>query len=113
MFQILLAAPATQAKPNGLVSMIPLLLIFLVFYFMIIIPNKKKQKEHQKMLDNLKINDVIVTTGGIIGKIVNFKKNRNTVIIKIDDNNNTKMEIQKIAIVGVINESKKTKDSTN
>ena len=114
MYQILLAAANTaQQKPNALVSMLPLLLIFVIFYLMIIVPNKKKQKEHQKMIDNVKIHDTIITTGGIIGKIVNFKKDRNTVVIRIDETTNAKMEIQKAAIAGVINESKETKTTTN
>ncbi len=113
MFQILLAAPAAQPKPNGLVSMLPILFVFLIFYFLIILPNKKKQKEHMKMLENLKIHDIIITTGGIIGKIVNIKKDRNTIVIRIDETNNTKMEIQKNAVAGVINESKETKTPSN
>ncbi len=115
MFTILLNAAATapQQKPNGLVSLIPFLLIFVIFYFLIIVPNKKKQKEHQQMIDNLKIHDIVITTGGIIGKIVNIKKDRNTVVIRIDETTNTKMEVQKIAIAGVINESKETKTTAN
>jgi preprotein translocase subunit YajC len=114
MYQILLAAANTaQQRPNTFVSMIPLLLIFVIFYFMIILPNKKRQKEHQKMIDNLKVHDVIITNGGIIGKIVNIKKDKNTVVIRIDETTNAKMEIQRIAIAGVINESKETKTASN
>jgi preprotein translocase subunit YajC len=47
--------------------------------------------EHKKMIQNLKKNDEVITTGGIYGTIVNVKDN--TVILRIDDN--VKIEIQK------------------
>ncbi|GIW42806.1 MAG: hypothetical protein KatS3mg077_0088 [Candidatus Binatia bacterium] len=63
-----------QAGPAGgpslLASLFPLLLIFIVFYFLLIRPQQQKQREHQKMLDSLKVNDEVVTSGGLIGRIV-------------------------------------------
>lgn len=43
--------------------------MFVVFYFLLIRPQQKKQKEHQKMLQNLKKGDDIVTASGIFGKV--------------------------------------------
>lgn len=49
--------------------MIMMLVIFGIFYFLMIRPQVKKQKEHQAMLGKLGAGDVIITRGGIIGKI--------------------------------------------
>jgi preprotein translocase subunit YajC len=54
---------------GGLAAFAPLLLMLVVFYFLLIRPQQKKQKEHRAMLDNLQRGDVIVTTGGLQGKI--------------------------------------------
>ena len=77
---------------------IPYLLIFAVFYFLVLKPQQDKQKELKKLIENLKKNDEVVTTGGIYGTIVNVKDK--TVVIRIDDN--AKMEIDKEAVASVI-----------
>ncbi len=55
--------------------MFMMLLMFGVFYFILIRPQAKKQKEHQAMLTALGKGDVIVTRGGVIGKISGVKDN--------------------------------------
>ncbi|MFC1887490.1 preprotein translocase subunit YajC [Candidatus Cloacimonadota bacterium] len=82
-------------------------LMFVVLYFLIFRPQRKKQKDHQNMIENLKIHDTIVTTGGIIGKIVNIKKEKNILVIRVDETNNTKIEFQRNAVAGVISEEVK------
>lgn len=65
-----------QAAPSGsssLVQFLPLILIFGVFWFLVIRPQQKKSKVHQEMLSQLKAGDVVVTQGGIIGKITGIK----------------------------------------
>ncbi len=49
--------------------MVPFVLIFGVFYFLMIRPQQKKQKEQADWLKNLKKDDEVVTTGGLIGRI--------------------------------------------
>ncbi len=46
-----------------------MLLMFGVFWFILIRPQMKRQKEHQAMLAALKKGDMIVTRGGLVGKI--------------------------------------------
>ena len=87
-----------QPNPNaGIFNFIPLIFIFLVFYFLIIRPQQKKQKEHQKMVDNLKKNDEVVTSGGIHGVIVNVKEK--TFVLRVDEN--ARIEIDKNAVAYV------------
>ena len=84
-------------QPQLLANMLPLFLIFGIFYFILIRPQQKQQKEFKHMLENLKKNDQIVTTGGIYGTIVNIKEK--TFIIRVDEN--ARLEIDKSAVARV------------
>ncbi|ENZ80535.1 MULTISPECIES: preprotein translocase subunit YajC [Caulobacter] len=53
-----------------LVQFAPILLMVVLFYFMLIRPQQKRQKEHLNMLNNLKRNDTVVLSSGVIGKIM-------------------------------------------
>ena len=63
------------------VNLIPLLLMFAVFYFILIRPANKQRREHQNLLNALKKDDQIVTTGGIYGKIVSIEEKIATIEI--------------------------------
>jgi preprotein translocase subunit YajC len=49
--------------------LILMLLMFGVFYFILIRPQVKKQKAHQAMLAALKKGEMVITRGGLVGKI--------------------------------------------
>ena len=69
------AHPATAGQ-GSLLSLLPTLIIFiLVFYFLLIRPQTKRVKEHRKLMESLNKDDEIVTTGGIMGKIIDIKEN--------------------------------------
>lgn len=55
-----------------LTQVVPFLLVFVIFYFLLILPEKKRKKKYQSMLEELKVNDEVVTRGGIIGKITHI-----------------------------------------
>ncbi|QFS82710.1 preprotein translocase subunit YajC [Roseivivax sp. THAF40] len=59
---------------NALAQFVPLILIFAIMYFLLIRPQQKKMKEHQKMVENLRRGDQVVTQGGLIGKVVKVKE---------------------------------------
>jgi len=63
------AANGAPQQPGGLMSFLPLILIFAVFYFLLIRPQQKKAKEHQTFLSNMKKGDTVVTSGGIHGTV--------------------------------------------
>ncbi|EDS76309.1 preprotein translocase, YajC subunit [Clostridium botulinum C str. Eklund] len=48
---------------------IPFIFMIAIFYGVVLIPEKKKKAKYKSMLDNLKVNDDIITRGGIVGKI--------------------------------------------
>ena len=67
---------AQAAPPGGgsaVVQFLPLILIFGVFWLLVIRPQQKKGKLHQQMLSELKSGDLVVTQGGLIGKITGIK----------------------------------------
>jgi len=70
-----LAQEAVAQAASPMASLLPMVLIFVVFYFMLIKPQQKKFKEHTQMLSALKKGDKVVTSGGIIGKVVEADKN--------------------------------------
>jgi len=59
-----------QAASGGLMGFLPMILIIIVFYFFMIRPQMKKSKDHKKYIEALKVNDKVVTTAGIHGRIV-------------------------------------------
>ena len=68
------AAPAGgSGGGSALVQFLPLILIFGVFWLLVIRPQQKKSKQLQQMLSEQKAGDVVVTQGGIIGKITGLK----------------------------------------
>lgn len=52
----------------------PLLLIFVIFYFLMIRPQARRMKAHQAMLAAVKKNDVVVTNGGLVGKVTKVEE---------------------------------------
>lgn len=64
------AQAAGQAAPNIFNFLIPMIGVFAIMYFLMIRPQQKKMKAHADMIASLKRNDVVVTTGGVIGKVV-------------------------------------------
>jgi preprotein translocase subunit YajC len=85
-------------------ALFPLILIGIIFYFLLILPERKKRKELENQLNSLKKNDQVVTTGGIVGVIVNANPGSRSVTVRIDDSNNVKIEVLRshIAHVGPI-----------
>jgi preprotein translocase subunit YajC len=63
------AQAAGGAPQNPLLSMLPLVLIFVVFYFLLIRPQAKRAKEHKAMVAAMGVGDEVVTNGGILGRI--------------------------------------------
>ena len=78
---------------------IPLILILLVFWFLIIRPQQKKQKEHKILLDSIKRGDEILTSGGMVGKVIKADDERLTVEIA----SNVNVIIFRSTIANVLN----------
>lgn len=94
------AAEAADAELQGgwmsvVTLIVPLALMILIFYFLIIRPEKKRAKETETMLNNLQVADEVVTSGGIIGRVLSVQKD--TVLIETGSDR-TKIRVVKSAI---------------
>lgn len=105
MVEFILLAPPAGGGANPLLQFLPFILIFVIIYFLMMRPQIKKQKEKQKMLEAIKKGDNVITMGGIHGKVMGFKDEDKTVIVKVDEN--VKLNIDKSAI-NVVNQVGKT-----
>ena len=81
---------------GGLGFFVPLLLMVGIFYFLVILPQKRQQQQLKEMIAELKINDEVVTNGGVIGRI---KEIRETSFI-IQSAEKSFIEVGKTAVVG-------------
>jgi preprotein translocase subunit YajC len=91
------AAPAAGAS-GGLMSMLPLVLMFVVLYFVMIRPQMKRQKETKAMLDALSKGDEVVTQGGVLGKITKLGET----YAHVEVASGVELQVQRAAIVQVL-----------
>lgn len=77
-------------------TLLPFAFIFGIFYFLVILPQKRQKQQLQALITELKINDEIVTNGGVIGKI---KEVKDTSFI-IQSAEKSFIEIGKSAVIG-------------
>ena len=60
----------TAAQPPSLMmQFLPLIIIFAIFYFLLIRPQQKRAKEHREKIESINIGDMVITSGGIKGKV--------------------------------------------
>lgn len=89
---------------NGYIgTIVYFVFIFAIFYFILIRPQQKRQKKHQDMISELKVNDNIITAGGIFGTITRVKDN--SIWLKISDK--VEVEVLKSSISAFQNNDKK------
>ena len=97
-----------NAQGGGMSFLITMALIGVVFYFLLIRPQSKQAKSHQKLLDGLKRDDMVVTTGGIHGKITNVAEA--VVTVEIAPNVRIKVTKKNISGLGNINKQQDEKN---
>jgi preprotein translocase subunit YajC len=90
---------AQSSSGGGILGFLPFILIFVVIYFLMLRPQMKQQKEHRKLLENLKKGDKVITSGGIHGTIAGFKEKNSIVVLMVDKN--MKLSVNKSAISGL------------
>ena len=87
---------------SGLAQLAPLVLIIAVFYLLVIRPQQKRQRQLQDTIASLRINDKVITTGGIIGVITAVKDS--SFIIRTADK--SILEVARNAIADIDREGK-------
>jgi preprotein translocase subunit YajC len=104
-----MAPGAEGGQGSGFTALIPLVLMFGIFYFLLIRPQQKKAKEQQALLNELKRDDSVVTTGGIYGKITGVTDT----IVTLEIAQNVRIKITKSSIAGKASaETKPAEDKT-
>lgn len=96
----ILMGGGTDGGQSGFHLIIWMGLIFVLMYLLLIRPQRKKQREHERLLSELKKGDKVVTSGGMFGIIFAIDDERNRVILKIGDE--TKLEFLKSAIAAKV-----------
>lgn len=95
-----MGAPQGGEAPGGtdmLMQFLPLILMFVIFWFLLIRPQQKRAKAHKQMLSELKRGDNVVTSSGIMGKILQIDEE-----IVILESETSKLRISRAAIGGLV-----------
>jgi preprotein translocase subunit YajC len=90
-------APATGGTESTLITLAPLVLMFVVLYFIMIRPQMKRQKEHKAMIEALAKGDEVVTAGGLLGKVTKLGESYVSI-----EAGNSELMVQRTAIVQVL-----------
>ena len=87
---------AQAAAPAGadLMSMLPILLMFIVLYFVMIRPQMKRAKEHKAMVEALQKGDEVIAAGGVLGRVTKVADN----YVTLDIANNVEIRVQRAAV---------------
>ena len=83
---------------DSLMSMLPLVLMFVVLYFVMIRPQMKKQKEHRAMVEALAKGDEIISAGGVLGKVSKLGDN----YLGLEISNGVEIQIQRSSVIQVL-----------
>jgi preprotein translocase subunit YajC len=96
------SAPATSA-PNPALQFLPVILIGAIFYLLVFRPMQRQKKQQAEMLAALETGSEVVTTGGIVGTVVNISGDLLVIRVKPD---NIKLQIARSAVSGTVSADK-------
>jgi preprotein translocase subunit YajC len=92
------APAASGGAESSLMSLLPLVLMFVVLYFIMIRPQMKRQKEHKALIEALAKGDEVVTAGGMLGKVSKLGDS----FVHVEVSNGEEVQIQRTAVVQVL-----------
>lgn len=95
MMEFVLAQQGATASP--LVGFLPVVLIIVIFYLLIYRPMKTRQKNHEKLITDLKTGDKVITSGGIHGVVAGIQDH--TFTVKVADQ--VKITVSKSSIASL------------
>ena len=91
-------APAAGGAESSLLSLLPLVLMFVVLYFIMIRPQMKRQKEHKAMIEALAKGDEVVMGGGVMGRVSKLGDS----ILSVEVADGVELQVQRSAVVQVL-----------
>ncbi|MBY0519569.1 MAG: preprotein translocase subunit YajC, partial [Sphingomonas sp.] len=83
--------------PLGIISLAPLLLVFIAFYFLMIRPQQKRAKLLQDAVNAVKKGDEVTTAGGIVGKVTKVEDR----LVEVEIATGVKVKVIKATLVGI------------
>jgi preprotein translocase subunit YajC len=89
-----MSTPLVYAQAGGsdfMIQLLPILLMFVIFYFLLLRPQQQRVKQHREMVANIRRGDVVVTGGGIIGKVTRVKEGEAEVEVEIAENTRVRL----------------------
>lgn len=92
------AAAAPAAQQPGIEGMLFPLGILVFFYFLFLRPQSKRAKEKKEMLAKMQKGAEVVTSGGILGKVVDLDEN----FVKIEVSENTFIQVQRQSVESIM-----------
>ena len=92
------APAAASGGESSLLTMLPLLLMFVVLYFIMIRPQMKRQKEHKAMIEAIAKGDEVVTSGGLVGRVAKMGES----FLHVEVANGVELQVQRSAVVQVL-----------
>ena len=94
-----MAQSAGGGAPGGGLAPLLMMVVFIaIFYFLLIRPQQKKAKEHQAMVTKLSTGDEVVTSGGILGKIVEVGDS----FVTLEIAPNVQIKVQKFQVTSLM-----------
>jgi preprotein translocase subunit YajC len=91
-------APSGGGTESSLLSLLPLVLMFVVLYFIMIRPQMKRQKEHKAMIEAVAKGDEVVFSGGVLGRISKL----GDTYLSVEIANGVEVQVQRSAVVQVL-----------
>ena len=67
---------------NDLITLLPLITVFVIFYALLYIPQRRRNKKHKNFINELKIGDNVITDSGIYGRVTAVNANDVTLVLK-------------------------------
>jgi preprotein translocase subunit YajC len=102
MFNIAYALGASgnagSGQQGGIMAFLPLIIIFAIFYFLLILPQQRKVKKHRDLLGNLEKGKLVVTSGGLHGKITGLTES----VVTLEIASGVKVKVSRDQISGYI-----------
>jgi preprotein translocase subunit YajC len=105
MSAFLIDAPIVFAQEAGWGNTwLPIYLLgfFFLIYFMILRPQKQQDQKRRAMIDAMKKNDKVLTTGGIYGTVISVDTSQDRVVLRVDDEKGVKVSFARSSVARVI-----------
>jgi preprotein translocase subunit YajC len=91
-----------QEGPNPISLPILITGCVIITYLLMIRPNRQQEQKRRSMLEALKKNDKVVTTGGIYGTVTSVDAATDRVVLRVDDEKGVKVSFTKSSVARVL-----------